>query len=655
MRSYLPIGVDELLSGAVETSRLECKASWDEQTTGAQVLKTLCAFANDLQNLNGGYVLIGVAEEQGVLRRPVKGVDDHAIDAAQKWIRGHCNQLEPVYMPVFDVMEVDGKQILVLWAPASETRPHQAPDGPKGERKYWVRVANQTVVAKDELLTMLMQQTARVPFDDRRANGATNAEMSITLVRQFLHDVQSQLLDEQDTERVFRSMQIVSPVNGHTIPRNVGLLFFSNEPQRWFRGARIEVVEFPDEAGGNVLAERVFDGPIHEQVRQCLAHLEGLTTRHLEKQGTLVETRGWLSFPLPALREAVVNAVYHRSYEDCVEPTKVYLYPGRIEVISYPGPVTGLEERHLDGTIPPPPFPARNRRIGEFMKELRLAESRGTGLPKMRRTMVDNGSPPPRFDFDADRTYFRVTLPAHPEYVVLSILRDYAYAKATGDIPRARRLLAQAWADEVRSASLLLALVRESIEQRDFAAADELVDQIPPDAAATFARALTTLAAAHADAQDERRSKELLDRLPELMAPRDAFEAAILERRLNRNDRAHRLFERAGDLVLQDARALQEFAQAKLHLTAPLRKSKRPADQQVRTRLLGEALSYLERVVQMDAPPARHAWAWFNIAQARAWLRRPRQDVVDAYRRASTLDPTNRRFKDELARSQANS
>jgi ATP-dependent DNA helicase RecG len=650
--TYLPIGTNELLTGAVETSRLECKATWDETTSGPQILKTLCAFANDLQNLNGGYVLIGVAEQDGALVRPVRGIEKDRIDAAQKWITGNCNRIDPIYMPVCDVVEVDGKQILVLWAPASDTRPHQAPDGAKGERKYWIRVGSETVAAKAELLTALMQQTARVPFDDRRATGATNADLSLTLVRQFLNDIHSALLEERDAELIYRRMQIVSPINGHSIPRNIGLLFFSNDPGQWFRGARIEVVEFHDDAGGDVLTEHAFTGPIHEQVRRCLSHLESLTSRHLEKQNGVAETRGWLSFPIPALREALVNAVYHRSYEESVEPTKIYLYPNRIEVISYPGPVLGLELRHLERNVLPPPLPARNRRIGEFLKELRLAESRGTGVPKIRRTMVDNGSPPPRFDFDESRSYFRVTLPAHPEYVVLSILRDYAYAKATGNYVRAAELLTQAWADGVRSASLLVAMVREFVEQRNLAAADQLIDQIAPDQIGAYARALTILADAHADVDDRKRSKELLNRLPELLAPRDAFEAAILERRLDRNDRAHRLFERAGDLVLQDVRALHEFAQSKLQLTRSLHKSKRPSDQQVCRRLLSEALIYLERVVQMDAPDKRHAWAWFNIGQARQWLHQPRQEVVEAYQRAVSLDSTSERFRAALARAQ---
>ncbi len=55
----------------------------------------------------------------------------------------------------------------------------------------------------------------------------------------------------------------------------------------------------------------------------------------------------------------------------------------------------------------------RNRRIGEFLKELDLAEGRSTGVPKILRAMRSNGSPPPRFETDQDRTWFLTRLPAH--------------------------------------------------------------------------------------------------------------------------------------------------------------------------------------------------------------------------------------------------
>ena len=118
-----------------------------------------------------------------------------------------------------------------------------------------------------------------------------------------------------------------------------------------------------------------------------------------------------------SFREVLVNAVYHRSYQpDAPEPTKVYVYPDRIDVTSYPGPVPGIEPGHLVPGATVPAAPARNRRIGEFLEELELAEGRLTGLSKIFRAMEQNGSPSPRFDFDVGRTWFRASLPIHPEY-----------------------------------------------------------------------------------------------------------------------------------------------------------------------------------------------------------------------------------------------
>jgi ATP-dependent DNA helicase RecG len=56
----------------------------------------------------------------------------------------------------------------------------------------------------------------------------------------------------------------------------------------------------------------------------------------------------------------------------------------------------------------------RNRRIGEFLKELNLTEGRGTGIPKILRAIQKNGSPLPVFDTDDDRTYFVARFPIHP-------------------------------------------------------------------------------------------------------------------------------------------------------------------------------------------------------------------------------------------------
>ncbi|ERI93859.1 hypothetical protein HMPREF1982_01361 [Clostridiales bacterium oral taxon 876 str. F0540] len=104
----------------------------------------------------------------------------------------------------------------------------------------------------------------------------------------------------------------------------------------------------------------------------------------------------------------VLYSVYHRSYETR-EPIEVRIYPEKITIISYPGPDKSIRKSDLEtGRVVARRY--RNRRIGEFLKELKLTEGRATGIPKIIRSMEKNGSPRPIFDTDEERTYFLVEL-----------------------------------------------------------------------------------------------------------------------------------------------------------------------------------------------------------------------------------------------------
>src|SRR5947209_2866538 len=117
------------------------------------------------------------------------------------------------------------------------------------------------------------------------------------------------------------------------------------------------------------------------------------------------------NYPFPAVEEVLVNAVYHRSFEQR-EPVEVRVNPDGIDVVSYPGPDASIKMEALNGDkIVARRY--RNRRIGEFLKELDLTEGRCTGIPTIRTAMADNGSPQPKFSTDDGRTYFLVELPVH--------------------------------------------------------------------------------------------------------------------------------------------------------------------------------------------------------------------------------------------------
>ncbi len=646
MSAILPINLDDLLHcRGVESERVEFKASWDPHTTGSQVLRTICAFANDYHNLNGGYIVIGAAEQAGRAALPPSGLSAEEVEAAQQWIRGNCNRHDPPYPPILSPETVGDRLVLVVWAPASEMRPHRAPAAIDGSRRLWVRLGSETVDAEQrgDLLRALIQQTARVPWDDRRAPDAQVEDLREAKVREFLRDVRSGLLDEPNERAVYRRMRITTKVNDHEVPRNAGLLFFSRDPTQWFRGARIEVVQFAADRAGDVQEERTFGGGLVDQLRDCLKYLENFSAFHLQKQRDRSQVRGWVSYPLPALRETLVNAVYHRGYDvDQTEPTKVYLYPSRVEIISYPGPVPGIEPHHLIRNAEVRAAPARNRRIGEFLKELGLAEGRLSGLPKVFQAMAANESPAPRFDFDEQRTYFQATLPAHPEYGALSALRDAAHLRALGEHQDALHRIESAWVSNQTSAILASEMIRSYADRGEIGRAEGVLETFEAQGpASAVSHVANTLIDVLVEAGDERKAQDLLRQPRPVLSGQDAIDAAILARRAQDSHTAHRYFERAGEAVYADPRALHEFAQTKLRLaTEAYRRRQRDSNR----RLLTEARTLLERVIQLDAPPERHAWAWRDLARTLNWLRAPVGEVEEAYRRAIALAPDEPRF-----------
>ena len=548
-------------------------------------------------------------------------------------------------------INLDNLLYLVVWSPASEIKPHRAPEvgAGAGAGRYWVRLGSETVDAerRGDLFRGLIQQTARVPWDDRRAHDAQVGDLRETKVREYLRDVESGLFDEPDERSIYRRMRLTTRVNDHEAPRNAGLLFFARDPVEWFRGAKIEVVQFAADRAGDVQEERTFRGALVDQLRDCLNYLENLSTYHLQKQHDRSRVRGWVSYPMPALRETLVNAVYHRGYDvDQPEPTKVYLFPSRVQIISYPGPVPGIEARHLLPNAEVAPVPARNRRIGEFLKELGLAEGRLSGLRKVFQAMEANGSQPPRFDFDEQRTYFQATLPAHPEYTALSALRDAAHLRALGEHQEALRRVESAWASNPASAVLASEMIRAYARGGEMGRAEEVLDTFKAHGAESAVSHVTnTLLDVSVEAGDESRARRLLRQNRPALFGQDAIDTAILARRVRDSRAAHRYFQSAGDAVYADPRALLEFAQTKRWLA---NEAHRQEQWDSNRRFLTEARALLERVIQLDASPARHAWAWRELARTLHRLRAPAGEVEDAYRRAIELLPDEPRFVREL-------
>jgi len=97
---------------------------------------------------------------------------------------------------------------------------------------------------------------------------------------------------------------------------------------------------------------------------------------------------------------------------------EVRITPEDLVVLSFPGPDRSIKLADLrKGRAVSRRY--RNRRIGEFLKELDLTEGRSAGISKIITAMVANGSPLPEFESDDDRSHFLICLPVHEKVAEL--------------------------------------------------------------------------------------------------------------------------------------------------------------------------------------------------------------------------------------------
>ena len=143
----LPVNIHKVLQGRpVEWERLEFKRGWNPEA----VLHTLCAFANDFHNLGGGYIFLGIADDNGHPELPPVGIPAEQLDSMQKEILELGYKIRPQYHPVIVPYVIEGRNVLVLWAPGGQNRPYKAPVSlakKNREYGYYIRKGSATVQA----------------------------------------------------------------------------------------------------------------------------------------------------------------------------------------------------------------------------------------------------------------------------------------------------------------------------------------------------------------------------------------------------------------------------------------------------------------------------------------------------------------------------
>ena len=220
------------------------------------------------------------------------------------------------------------------------------------------------------------------PYDDRPNPAAKIEDLKSSLISEFLYAVKSDLYERslsQPVAETAASMRLIGGPLEWRKPLNVGLMFFNERPEDFFPYARIVVVDKPDPTGIG-MTEKIFTGPLNRQLRDALSYIKNYIIKEkVIKISNQAEAVRIFNLPYAAVEESLSNAVYHKSYQ-IGEPITVTVTPERMEITSLPGPDRTISNEDLmNRRLISRRY--RNRRIGDFLKELKelivitLAES----------------------------------------------------------------------------------------------------------------------------------------------------------------------------------------------------------------------------------------------------------------------------------------
>jgi ATP-dependent DNA helicase RecG len=159
-------------------------------------------------------------------------------------------------------------------------------------------------------------------------------------------------------------------------------MLFAEQPEKFFPYTRVEIVEFPEGDAGPFTELEPITGPVPAQIKRTLDILKDkLVKEKVIKPANRAESIRIASYPYQAIEEVVVNAFYHRDYQQR-EPIEIRIYPHSIVFLNHGGPDRSIKmEAFRSGQVRSRRY--RNRRLGEFLKELELTEGRATGIPTL--------------------------------------------------------------------------------------------------------------------------------------------------------------------------------------------------------------------------------------------------------------------------------
>lgn len=407
------------LAALDESHRIEAKQA---RQIDRSVMETVCAFANE-PGLGGGYLLLGVVRDvQDLFTNAyrIEGIDNP--DKLQSDLASQCASVfnRPV-RPRVSVEELNGKTVVVVFVP--EAAPSEKPiylqnlGLPRGAFR---RVGPTDQEGTEDDLVALYGGHQLDTLDAAVLADADMGDIDPAALDDYRQLRRAVNPDAEElgwsNDDLLRSLGCAKredgQVSGQLKPTVAGIVLFGSSMalRRCFPMMRIDYirvpgrqwVENPDHRFDTLeirapllTAIRRATNTVRDELIQSFSLPEGALAR--EDEPTL---------PLRVIREAIVNAVMHRSYR-IHGAIQIIRYANRLEIRN-PGHSIKAEEQ-----LGEPGSETRNPRIAAVLHEVNIAETKGSGIRAMRELMLAQDLLPPTFESSRRPDQFVATFLFH--------------------------------------------------------------------------------------------------------------------------------------------------------------------------------------------------------------------------------------------------
>lgn len=410
MENYTAQELFELLNQQDECDWIEAKGGHESSHS---VMETVCAFSNE-PGLDGGYILMGVAEDKTALSPLYKTIHISYPDKFQRDFVTQCSSMfnMPV-RPKVSVEKVNGHTVIKVQV--DELPQNQKPlffksDGlPSGAYR---RVASTDQRCTEDDIHVFYTNTTS--FDQTPIKGSSIDDVDENALKRYRNlrekvNPAAEELSYTDNE-LMEALGCLNRENKTELNLAGLLLFGSSKALRaYFPMLRVDYIRVPGnkwvEDPDNRFTTIDMRGPLLTLIYRLIDAINSDLPKGflLPEEGIQATSVG---LPTKALREAIVNALMHRSYREH-RPIQVIRYDNRIEIIN-PGYSLKAEE-HLGE----PGSETRNPFIAAVFHETNLAETKGSGIRAMRKLMAEAHLAPPTFDSDRNSNQFTSRLLLH--------------------------------------------------------------------------------------------------------------------------------------------------------------------------------------------------------------------------------------------------